>query len=34
MQNVESYLDRLQTAVAALPRDRLTELGEAHASGL
>lgn len=28
MENVDSYLGRLRTAVEALPRDRLTELGE------
>src|ERR671931_101646 len=28
MQNVETYLGRLHAAVDALPRDRLTELGE------
>jgi D-sedoheptulose 7-phosphate isomerase len=28
MQNIENYLGRLNTAVAALPRDRLAELGE------
>ena len=28
MQNVDNYLSRLHTAVEALPRERLTELGE------
>jgi D-sedoheptulose 7-phosphate isomerase len=28
MENIENYLDRLTGAVAALPRDRLVELGE------
>jgi D-sedoheptulose 7-phosphate isomerase len=28
MQNVESYLRRLQTTIEALPRDRLAELGD------
>jgi hypothetical protein len=29
LENVDNYLDRLHTAVEALPRERLTELGEA-----
>ena len=29
LENVDNYLDRLHTAVDALPRERLTELGEA-----
>jgi D-sedoheptulose 7-phosphate isomerase len=28
VQNVEAYVDRLKSAIAALPTDRLTELGE------
>ena len=28
MENVDNYLDRLHAAVEALPRERLTELGE------